>query len=65
MVQSTDGPDEDVPARDDRLAIVEDLVPGPADHKPPFDDPRFEKLEPNSGIRLSYVTEASSLAPVV
>lgn len=46
---------EDVPARDDRLAIVEDLVLGPVDHKPPFDDPRFEKLEPNSGIRLSYV----------
>ncbi|KAH9923896.1 uncharacterized protein B0H18DRAFT_1120236 [Fomitopsis serialis] len=39
--------------RDDRLAIVEDLVLGPVDHKPPFDDPRFEKLEPNSGIRLS------------
>ncbi|OSX62254.1 hypothetical protein POSPLADRAFT_1142839 [Postia placenta MAD-698-R-SB12] len=39
--------------RDDRLALVEDLVPGPYEHKPPFDDPRFEKLEPNSGIRLS------------
>ena len=47
---------QDVPARDDRLAIIEDLEPGPADHKPPFDDPRFEKLEPNSGIRLSYVS---------
>ncbi|TFY67206.1 hypothetical protein EVJ58_g1772 [Rhodofomes roseus] len=44
---------EAVPPRDDRLALVEDLVPGPVDHKPPFDDPRFEKLEPNSGIRLS------------
>lgn len=39
--------------RDDRLALVEDLVSGPYEHKPPFDDPRFEKLEPNSGIRLS------------
>ncbi|KZT71219.1 hypothetical protein DAEQUDRAFT_707592 [Daedalea quercina L-15889] len=47
------GDAETVPARDDRLAIVEDLVLGPIDHKPPFDDPRFEKLEPNSGIRLS------------
>ncbi|EJD05074.1 uncharacterized protein FOMMEDRAFT_81119 [Fomitiporia mediterranea MF3/22] len=40
------------PVRDDRLAIVEDLVPGPVDHKPAADDPDFEKLEPNSGIRL-------------
>ena len=48
-----------------KLTIVEDLVLGPVDHKPPFDDPRFEKLEPNSGIRLSYVTKASPLALVV
>lgn len=41
--------------RDDRLALVEDLELGPADHKPPFDDPTFEQLEPNSGIRLSCV----------
>ncbi|TDL26871.1 hypothetical protein BD410DRAFT_763043 [Rickenella mellea] len=40
------------PERDDRLALVEDLEPGPYDHKPPFDDPNFEKLEPNSGIHL-------------
>ncbi|KAL6299390.1 hypothetical protein BKA93DRAFT_829955 [Sparassis latifolia] len=40
-------------ARDDRLALVEELVLGPAEHKPPFDDPHFEKLEPNSMIRLS------------
>jgi minichromosome maintenance protein 10 len=39
--------------RDDRLALVEDLEVGPVDHKPPFDDPHFEYLEPNSGIRLS------------
>ncbi|KAI0929551.1 hypothetical protein AcV7_005381 [Taiwanofungus camphoratus] len=38
--------------RDDRLALVEDLPLGPAEHKAPFDDPYFEKLEPNSGIRL-------------
>ncbi|KAI0718404.1 hypothetical protein C8T65DRAFT_763318 [Cerioporus squamosus] len=40
-------------ARDENLALVEDLPMGPAEHKPPFDDPHFEKLEPNSGIRLS------------
>ncbi|KAI0060179.1 hypothetical protein BV25DRAFT_1828294 [Artomyces pyxidatus] len=39
--------------RDDRLVIVEELEPGPYDHKPPFDDPLFEKLEPNSGIHLT------------
>lgn len=55
VVDSTHDDVGDVPVRDDRLAIVEDLTPGPVDHKPPFDDPRFEKLEPNSGIRLSYV----------
>lgn len=44
-----------VPNRDDRLAIIEQLKVGPMDHKPPLDDPHFERLEPNSGIRLSYV----------
>ncbi|KAJ7456966.1 hypothetical protein FB451DRAFT_1407015 [Mycena latifolia] len=39
--------------RDDRLAIIENLEVGPVDHKPSFDDPHFQKLEPNSGIRLS------------
>ena len=41
--------------RDENLAIIEDFEPGPYDHTPPFDDPNFDKLEPNSGIRLSYV----------
>ena len=41
--------------RDNDLAVIEDLELGPYDHKAPFDDPHFEKLEPNSGIRLSYV----------
>lgn len=51
-------PDEiDAPKRDDRLALIEDLEVGPADHKPPFDDPHFQQLEPNSGIRLSCVSE--------
>jgi len=43
----------DAPKRDDRLALIEDLEVGPTDHKPPFDDPHFQHLEPNSGIRLS------------
>ncbi|KAJ3808364.1 hypothetical protein F5876DRAFT_46150 [Lentinula aff. lateritia] len=38
--------------RDENLAIIESLELGPTDHKPPFDDPHFERVEPNSGIRL-------------
>ncbi|KAJ6567841.1 hypothetical protein B0H10DRAFT_2110232 [Mycena sp. CBHHK59/15] len=41
------------PKRDDRLALIEDLEVGPADHQPSFDDPNFDQLEPNSGIRLA------------
>lgn len=41
--------------RNEDLSLVEDLDPGPYEHSAPFDDPHFEKLEPNSGIRLSYV----------
>ncbi|KAH0834183.1 hypothetical protein J3R83DRAFT_11495 [Lanmaoa asiatica] len=40
------------PQRDENLVVVEDLQMGPADHKPPPDDPLFEHLEPNSGIHL-------------
>ncbi|KAJ6554521.1 hypothetical protein B0H19DRAFT_1029700 [Mycena capillaripes] len=40
------------PLRDERLAISETLEVGPVDHKPSFDDPHFQQLEPNSGIRL-------------
>ncbi|THH01685.1 hypothetical protein EW145_g6867, partial [Phellinidium pouzarii] len=43
---------EKVPVRDDRLAIVEDIEIGPAEHSSIADDPHFEKIEPNSGIRL-------------
>ncbi|KAG7093878.1 hypothetical protein E1B28_007517 [Marasmius oreades] len=39
--------------RDDRLALVANMEPGPIKHTPSFDDPLFEKIEPNSGIRLS------------
>ena len=45
--------------RDDDMTLIEDLPLGPVEHKPPFDDPHFEKLEPNSGIRLSYVVLTS------
>lgn len=39
-------------ARDEDMTIVEDLQPGPYDHKPPVDDPLFNKFEPHSGIHL-------------
>ncbi|KAI9508056.1 hypothetical protein F5148DRAFT_1199727 [Russula earlei] len=41
-----------VQARDDRLMLIEELKPGPYEHKPLFDDPLFERFEPHSGIRL-------------
>jgi minichromosome maintenance protein 10 len=47
--------DSAAPKRDDRLALVEELEPGPIEHNPPPGDPMFETLEPYSGIRLSYV----------
>ncbi|KAF8900474.1 hypothetical protein CPB84DRAFT_1815402 [Gymnopilus junonius] len=39
--------------RDERLALVDELEPGPYEHNPPLDDPTFEKLEPHSGIYMS------------
>lgn len=48
--------------RDDNLALIEDLEIGPYEHKAPFDDPHFEQLEPNSGIRLSCVVNISVYA---
>ena len=42
-----------IPKRDENLAIIDEVPIGPEDHKAPFDDPTFQKLEPNSGIRLS------------
>ncbi|KAI0248406.1 hypothetical protein BJV78DRAFT_1236417 [Lactifluus subvellereus] len=42
-----------VATRDDRLALMEELEPGPYEHKPLFDDPLFERFEPHSGIRLA------------
>ncbi|KAI0287870.1 hypothetical protein BC826DRAFT_1108132 [Russula brevipes] len=42
-----------IPARDDRLTLIEELEPGPYEHNPPLDDPLFERFEPHSGIRLA------------
>ncbi|KAF9484171.1 hypothetical protein BDN70DRAFT_910831 [Pholiota conissans] len=39
--------------RDERLALIENLEPGPYEHTPPQDDPTFARLEPHSGINLS------------
>ena len=50
--------------RDDRLAIIEDLEPGPIEHTPPSDDPQFEQLEPNSAIRLRRVPSSHSFRAV-
>lgn len=41
--------------RDDRLALIEDLEPGPYEFNTPSHDPEFSKLEPHSGIRLRFV----------
>ncbi|KAF9555732.1 hypothetical protein CPC08DRAFT_726184 [Agrocybe pediades] len=38
--------------RNEQLEIVEELQPGPYEHKPPHDDPNFERLEPHSGIHM-------------
>lgn len=38
--------------RDERLALVEDLEPGPYEFTSPHDDPDFERLEPHSGINM-------------
>ncbi|TFK36538.1 hypothetical protein BDQ12DRAFT_633779 [Crucibulum laeve] len=48
-----DGMDVDALKRDERLALIEDLEPGPYEHTPSSTDPKFLELEPNSGIRLS------------
>jgi len=50
------------PIRDERLALIEDLEPGPYDHKPPSDDPTFDKLEPHSGINLLSVRHSFKCA---
>jgi minichromosome maintenance protein 10 len=39
--------------RDERLVLVENLSPGPYQHKNIPGDPNFDKFEPHSSIRLS------------
>ncbi|CAE6412801.1 unnamed protein product [Rhizoctonia solani] len=39
--------------RNDDLTVKEDFPLGPIDHPAPFDDPRWERREPYSGIHLS------------
>ncbi|CAE6536636.1 unnamed protein product [Rhizoctonia solani] len=41
------------PTRNDDMTVKEDLPLGPIDHPAPFDDPRWERREPYSGIHLS------------
>lgn len=45
--------------RDERLVLVENLRPGPYQHKNPPDDPNFDRFEPHSSTRLSYVSTVS------
>lgn len=50
---------EDVPnRRNEQLEIIEELQPGPYDHKPPHDDLNFERLEPHSGIHMVLVVSS-------
>ncbi|QRV85370.1 tetracycline resistance protein from transposon [Ceratobasidium sp. AG-Ba] len=39
--------------RNDDMTVKEELPIGPTDHPAPFDDPRWERTEPYSGIHLS------------
>lgn len=48
--------------RDERLALVEDLKPGPYQHKDIPDDPNFDKFEPHSSIQLSCVLQFRAIA---
>jgi hypothetical protein len=47
--------DRPVVLRDERLAIIEDLRPGPREFEPLPDDPDFKRMEPNSRIYLRCV----------
>jgi minichromosome maintenance protein 10 len=40
--------------RNDCLALIEDLEPGPCEHNAPF-DPHFQQFKHNSGIRMTCV----------
>jgi len=41
--------------RDERLALIEDLEPGPYEHNAPTNDPLFKTVEPHSNINLMFV----------
>lgn len=41
--------------RDERLALIEDLEPGPYEHNAPTNDPLFKTVEPHSNINLTFV----------
>ncbi|CAK5281563.1 unnamed protein product, partial [Mycena citricolor] len=53
FVRSTAFTDAPATARDERLALVDNIPLGPIDHQAPFDDPHFLRIEPNSGIAFS------------
>ncbi|KAG9102408.1 hypothetical protein FRC06_002025 [Ceratobasidium sp. 370] len=41
------------PTRNDDMTVKEELPIGPIDYPAPFDDPRWDRMEPYSGIHLS------------
>jgi minichromosome maintenance protein 10 len=41
--------------RDERLALIEDLEPGPYEHNAPTNDLKFNTVEPHSNINLKFV----------
>lgn len=51
--------------RDDRLALINDLKPGPYEHNPPSDDSKFDRLEPHSGINLTSVVSQFYLSRIL
>ncbi|GAA5930678.1 Mcm10/DnaG-type zinc finger protein [Sporobolomyces koalae] len=48
----TDGPTHRSKSRNKDGTIIEELEMGPKDFVPPKNDPLFERIEPNSGIKL-------------
>jgi minichromosome maintenance protein 10 len=51
--------------RDERLALIDSLEPGPYEHTAPYDDPDFARLEPHSGINLMYVAFQKMFNPML
>lgn len=45
-------PEDDDARRDESLALIEKLEIGPKEFTAPKDDPEWQKVEPNSKIRL-------------